>query len=118
MLKKLGCTQNVQTINGVSTGDLFIQSCKEGDFKEAVRLHSLGADIYYKNHEAFRQCCKNGHFIIAKWLHCLGTDIHTENDYALRSSYIHKHYEIAKWLQKLGARFQILSEINVPINSS
>src|SRR5271169_2986019 len=80
----------------------FIDACKNGNFNEAKRLYSLGADIHARDDYAFRFSCFYGHIELAKWLHSLGANIHAGNDSAFRFSCYNGHIELAKWLLTVG----------------
>ena len=61
--------------------DEFIENCVYGNLDLAKKIFFYGSSIDIIN-KAFRCACKNGQFKVAKWLYSLGNvEIHAENDY-------------------------------------
>jgi len=100
----------------ISTTELFIWACEDGDLTKAKQLYDSGnvnirelawvsipppPRIYrqfYPGALAFHLACAKGRLDVAKWLYNLEAfDIYAVGDAAYRAAYVEGHLEVVKW---------------------
>ena len=71
-------------------------------------LEEKGANIHYKDDEAFRNVCKDVNLEIVKYLHEKGANIHAMDDCALRNAIsVDRSLPIVKYLVEQGCKIQL-----------
>lgn len=88
--------------------DLFLASCKQGDFGQFHKLLTAGVDINYRNGEPLREAITNNHVMI--WTTLLDR---TEIDPNLKDENGRSALHVACWYNKEHATAKLLSMPNV-----
>jgi ankyrin repeat protein len=93
------------TITDETLNKGLVKCCEKNNFIMAQWVHSLGANIHYKDwygHDgSFLAACREGNFKIAKWLHSLGANIATRDHIGGKAAYRSGNAEIKNWVGPL-----------------
>jgi len=91
----------------------FIDACRLGNLKDAIKYYKMGINMHFKGDEAFRYACFCGKLEIVKWLYLINNKImFNDIDYIFKLTCYYGHFEVAQWLYSIDNKINIFIDDN------